>query len=233
MIREKDARYINLPIVVVSLINATVWTAYAVLKKDIPLFMTNCMALAFMSINMTFYLWAVDSVATSSIQTMISFFQVAFPDEEAKFDEDDAVCERNLDEEDMAAASDVEYRTKAEVQAHFKRTQLNGSSSLMERPTEETRLTTNSNDNSFMAKSMTTSRSNNPYYYTGSAFDEDEESKSANGDADMLLTTRNQRETLRQGSSHSGTVISDFTMNDESAIDFALRDDDATGRSIY
>ena len=218
----------------VSLINATVWTAYAVLKKDIPLFMTNCMALAFMSINMTFYLWAVDSVATSSIQTMISFFQVAFPDEEAKFDEDD-VCERHLDEEDAIAASDSEYRTKAEVQAHFQRTQLNGSSSLMERPTEETRLTTNSNDNSFMAKSMTTSRSNNPYYYTGSAFDEDEETKSAGGggDPDMLLTTRNQRETLRQASSHSGTVISDFTMNDESAIDFALRDDDATGRSIY
>jgi uncharacterized protein with PQ loop repeat len=74
VIREKDARYINLPIVVVSLINATVWTAYAVLKKDIPLFMTNAMALAFMSVNMTFYLWAVDSVATSSIQTLISFF---------------------------------------------------------------------------------------------------------------------------------------------------------------
>lgn len=110
VIREKDPRYINMPIVIVSLINATVWTAYAVLKKDIPLFMTNVMALCFMSINMTFYLWAVDAVATNSVQTLISFFQVAFPEEEAKFD-DDEICERRLD----AETSDGDYRTKAEI----------------------------------------------------------------------------------------------------------------------
>ena len=105
-----------MPIVIVSLINATVWTAYAVLKKDIPLFMTNVMALCFMSINMTFYLWAVDALTTNSVQTLISFFQVAFPEEEAKFD-DDEICERRLDQE----TSDGDYRTKAEIQAHFKR----------------------------------------------------------------------------------------------------------------
>ena len=60
VIREKDPRYINLPIVVVSIVNAVIWTAYAVLKKDIPLFMTNSLAFTFMSLNLVFYLWAID-----------------------------------------------------------------------------------------------------------------------------------------------------------------------------
>lgn len=67
VIREKDARFINLPIVLVSLVNATIWTAYAILKKDIPLFMTNSLAFVFMSVNLTFYMWAIDWVSEASI----------------------------------------------------------------------------------------------------------------------------------------------------------------------
>jgi len=69
---------------VVSIINATVWTAYAVLKKDIPLFMTNLFAFASMSVNMLFYLWAIDMVSTSSIQGLISFFEILFPQDSEK-----------------------------------------------------------------------------------------------------------------------------------------------------
>ena len=58
VIRERDSRYINLPMIVVSLLNAMIWTGYAILKQDIPLFMTNLVAFSTMIINMTFYLWA-------------------------------------------------------------------------------------------------------------------------------------------------------------------------------
>ena len=74
VIRERDSRYINLPIVAVSIVNAVIWTAYAVLKRDIPLFMTNFLAFAFMSVNMTFYLWAKEWLSTASVQTLITFF---------------------------------------------------------------------------------------------------------------------------------------------------------------
>ena len=67
VIREKDSRYISLPMVSVSLMNATIWSAYAVLKKDIPFFMTNSLAFCFMSVNMTFYLWANNMINTSTI----------------------------------------------------------------------------------------------------------------------------------------------------------------------
>jgi hypothetical protein len=64
----------------VSLVNSVVWTAYAVLKKDIPLFMTNFLAFTVMSVNLVFYLWAVELIATEQIWTLINFFKVAFPD---------------------------------------------------------------------------------------------------------------------------------------------------------
>jgi len=51
----------------VTLINASVWTAYSILKKDIPLFMTNLVAFSVMCVNMTFYLWAKDAISTESI----------------------------------------------------------------------------------------------------------------------------------------------------------------------
>ena len=67
VIREKDPRYINLPIVIVSMINAMIWSSYGALKKDIPVFLTNILAFTFMSINMTFYMWAIDFISTSTI----------------------------------------------------------------------------------------------------------------------------------------------------------------------
>ena len=71
VIRERDCRYINLPIVVVSLVNAMVWTAYAILKKDIPLFMTNVVAFSTMCVNMIFYMWALEMISTERIAMMI------------------------------------------------------------------------------------------------------------------------------------------------------------------
>ena len=67
VIRERESRYINLPMVCISIVNSLVWTAYAVLKKDIPLFMTNFLALIVMSVNLVFYLWAVEMIATETI----------------------------------------------------------------------------------------------------------------------------------------------------------------------
>ena len=113
VIREKDPRYINLPIVVVSLINAVIWTAYAVLKKDIPLFMTNSLAFTFMSINMTFYMWAVEYVPTTAIATLISFFEAAFPPEDGKGEEGDEECCQG--ERDLDLDSGDNCRTKAEI----------------------------------------------------------------------------------------------------------------------
>ena len=67
VIRERDARYLNLPMLCVTLINAMIWTGYAILQKDIPLFMTNLIAFCSMVVNMTFYLWAKQLIETSSI----------------------------------------------------------------------------------------------------------------------------------------------------------------------
>ena len=94
VILEKDARYINLPMAGISVVNGLIWTAYAVLKKDIPLFMTNALACGCMLVNLTFYLWANDMVATSSIQLLISLVQIAFPSEES---DDTGVPEQQLD----------------------------------------------------------------------------------------------------------------------------------------
>lgn len=101
VIREKDPRYINLPMVSVSVVNAMIWTTYAVLKKDIPLFMTNIIAFLVMSTNLTFYMWTLDMVPTNFIQLLITFFQMAFPDDSdaMQADEEAAVCERRLDAE--------------------------------------------------------------------------------------------------------------------------------------
>jgi len=124
VIRERDCRYINLPIVVVSLTNAAVWTAYSILKKDIPLFMTNVVAFAAMSLNMVFYLWAIEAISTERIAMMISFFKVAFPDcieSDKPLNDgdmnDQEINERNLDIEDGTMGD--EGLTKAELQARF------------------------------------------------------------------------------------------------------------------
>ena len=80
VIRERDCRYISLPIVLISLVNGSIWTLYSIIKNDIPLFATNVVALFFMTINLTFYLWALDIIPTESISTLITIFKIAFPD---------------------------------------------------------------------------------------------------------------------------------------------------------
>ena len=80
VIRERDCRYISLPIVLISLVNGSIWTLYSIIKNDIPLFATNVVAMFFMTINLTFYLWALDMIPTESISTLITIFKIAFPD---------------------------------------------------------------------------------------------------------------------------------------------------------
>merc|ERR1712113_765599 len=80
VIRDRDPRYIALPLVIISLVNASIWTLYSIIKNDIPLFATNAVALFFMLINLTFYLWALDIIPTERISTLITIFQLAFPD---------------------------------------------------------------------------------------------------------------------------------------------------------
>lgn len=111
VIRERDPRYINMPVVTVSIINAVIWTAYAILKKDIPLFMTNSLAFVFMGINLIFFFWAINMVQTDTISTLISFFQIAFPDEmKDQLEEGEMTLERDLDGD-----LENEGRTKAEI----------------------------------------------------------------------------------------------------------------------
>lgn len=64
----------------ISLVNGSIWTLYSIIKNDIPLFTTNVVALFFMIINMTFYLWALDIIPTENISTLITIFKIAFPD---------------------------------------------------------------------------------------------------------------------------------------------------------
>lgn len=64
----------------ISLVNGSIWTLYSVIKNDIPLFATNVVALFFMTINLIFYLWALDIIPTESISTLITIFKLAFPD---------------------------------------------------------------------------------------------------------------------------------------------------------
>jgi len=64
----------------ISLVNGSIWTLYSIIKNDIPLFATNVVALFFMTINLTFYLWALDIIPTESISTLITIFKLAFPD---------------------------------------------------------------------------------------------------------------------------------------------------------
>lgn len=52
------------------------------IKNDIPLFATNAVALFFMLINMTFYLWALEIIPTERISTLITIFKIAFPENE-------------------------------------------------------------------------------------------------------------------------------------------------------
>ena len=72
--------------------------------------MTNSLAFCFMSINLTFYLWANDLISTGAISTLITFFQTAFPLEEPDGEE----------EEDFEKQLDVDECSKTEIQAKYK-----------------------------------------------------------------------------------------------------------------
>jgi len=88
VIRERDARYISFPIVCISLLNSSLWLVYAGIKKDIPFFMTQFLALIFMSINLIFYLWANNVISSESIQSLITIFAIAFPESEVNLDKE-------------------------------------------------------------------------------------------------------------------------------------------------
>ena len=82
VIREKDSRYISLPIVTISLLNSTIWAIYSFIRGDIPFLLTQTLALVFMSINMIFYLWANDVIPKDQITHLITLFEIAFPDQD-------------------------------------------------------------------------------------------------------------------------------------------------------
>jgi hypothetical protein len=102
VIRERDNRYISLPIVLISLVNSSLWTVYAIIKKDIPFFMTNFLAINFMSINLIFYLWALDLVSTESIQSLITLFTFAVPQSDLDFNKEIGL---GHDKEDLEQAN--------------------------------------------------------------------------------------------------------------------------------
>jgi hypothetical protein len=94
----------------VSIVNAVIWTGYALLKRDIPLFMTNALAVFFMTINLIFYLWAIEMISTESIQSLINFSQVIFPAfEDGLLEEDEMI--KDLDADDLENSE----LTKAEI----------------------------------------------------------------------------------------------------------------------
>mmetsp|Transcript_31410 Transcript_31410/g.38993 ORF Transcript_31410/g.38993 Transcript_31410/m.38993 type:complete len:395 (+) Transcript_31410:118-1302(+) len=233
VIREKDSRYISLPMVTVSIVNALIWAAYAVLKKDIPLFMTNSLAFCFMSVNMTFYLWANDSINTSTIQMLISFFKIAFPEDDenekalASADEE-AACEKRLDE----PTDDEHYRTKAEICNKFSR----NDGLLSGRATEETRLTSNSGSSSAKA-SM--------FYYTGGSGSfgiEEEETKDYGtlsvdrSHANYSLYSPGARSRGGDGdgaAKHDESCITEHFLIEDTSVDYSayLREDGQRGRA--
>ena len=88
--------------------------------------MTNLVAFVTSCVNLTFYLWAQAIIPTEQIQMLISFFQVAFPeqpDDEKNGNglldgEEDLGFERNLGM-DEGEFDDEECTTKAEIHARF------------------------------------------------------------------------------------------------------------------
>ena len=91
--------------------------------------MTNLVAFSTMIINMTFYLWANQMIQTSQIQSMISFFEIAFPAGDEKNQEEDEENERDLDIEH--GEDDEAFMTKAEIQAKYKQSAAAAASSSM------------------------------------------------------------------------------------------------------
>ena len=82
VIREKEPKYINMPLVVCSTVNAFLWTLYGLIVHDVPFLTSQILAFTFMSTNLVFYLWAADYIPTHYIQSLITVFQIAFPEYE-------------------------------------------------------------------------------------------------------------------------------------------------------
>lgn len=100
LIRDKDPRHINFPITVASLFNSVIWVSYAVLVNDIPFFTSQAIAIVVMSINLIFYMWALDAIKSEQIELMINFFKIAFPIGE----------EKDAEEQPLQLDSDLEAR---------------------------------------------------------------------------------------------------------------------------
>ena len=69
---------------VANLFNSIVWFFYAILVNDIPFFTSTGISLIIMTVNLTFYLWAVDSIQSDQIKGLINFIKIAFPIEDSK-----------------------------------------------------------------------------------------------------------------------------------------------------
>ena len=149
VIRDRDPRYIALPLVMISLVNASIWTLYSIIKNDIPLFATNAVALFFMLINLTFYLWAMDIIPTERISTLITIFKIAFPENEVDLNKELGLDNPESMDPEMLIAAKEEY---------FK--QQNRDFGI-DNPNETTRLTLSGDSMRETQASLT-----NPYLYT-------------------------------------------------------------------
>jgi uncharacterized protein with PQ loop repeat len=58
VVAQKDARFINIPIVFASLCNSLIWFVYSCLIHDLPNFLSTSFAILVMSVNLVFWLWA-------------------------------------------------------------------------------------------------------------------------------------------------------------------------------
>jgi len=149
VIRERDHRYIALPLVLISLVNASIWTLYSIIKNDIPLFATNAVALFFMLINLTFYLWALDIIPTERISTLITIFKIAFPDNEVDLNKELGLDNpETLDPEQLIAAKEEYFKNQNKEFG-------------IDNPSETTRLTQSGDSMRETVASMS-----NPYLYT-------------------------------------------------------------------
>ena len=149
VIRERDHRYIALPLVLISLVNASIWTLYSIIKSDIPLFATNAVAFFFMLINLTFYLWALDIIPTERISTLITIFKIAFPDNEVDLNKELGLDNpETLDPEQLIAAKEEYFKQQNKEFG-------------IDNPSETTRLTQSGDSMRETMASMS-----NPYLYT-------------------------------------------------------------------
>lgn len=91
--------------------------------------MTNLVAFSCSCVNLIFYLWAQDIISTEQIQMLISFFQVAFPEQPEDEKNGNSLLNGECTAEDLGFERDLgmgegelddeEGTTKAEIHARF------------------------------------------------------------------------------------------------------------------